>query len=178
MKSAITALSLAAANLAAACTLTDHSPAKLDPGPEATFARTLTARGVQIYECRAGKEASQYAWAFVAPDAELFDRHGRHVAHHGVGPYWQAVDGSRVDGRVRATVDAPKAGSIPWLLLDATDTGRYGVLSDVTRVQRVNTWGGTAPTWACTAREVGQQERVPYFAEYRFYKSAPRYALQ
>jgi hypothetical protein len=178
MKSAITALSLATLNLVAACTLTDHLPAKLDPGPEATFMRTLTARGVQIYECRAGKEASQYAWAFVAPDAELFDRHGRHVAHHGIGPYWQAVDGSRVDGRLRAALDSPNAGSIPWLLLDATDTGRYGVLSHATQVQRVNTWGGTAPAWPCTAREAGHQERVPYFAEYRFYASNHRYNIQ
>ena len=34
----------------------------------------VPAKGVQIYECRAKKDASAgFEWVFVAPEAELFD---------------------------------------------------------------------------------------------------------
>ena len=38
--------------------------------------------------------------------APLLDAFGRHVGHHGAGPHWQAHDGSRLLGKVRARVCA------------------------------------------------------------------------
>jgi len=59
----------------------------------------VAARGVQIYECRVRKDAGAgYEWAFVAPEAELFDAKGNAIGRHGAGPTWQATDGSRIVG--------------------------------------------------------------------------------
>lgn len=140
-------------------------PDVLRPGANAKFALTVSARGMQIYECRNGQ------WAFVAPEAELFDTSGRAFGSHGAGPFWQARDGSRVVAGVTARLDAPEAGAIPWLLLaakPADGTATPGALQGVTHIQRVNTAGGSAPTGAC---QPGHPLRVPYRADYHFYKS-------
>ena len=142
--------------------------ADLDAGPDATLARVVPARGVQIYECRDRKGAEGTEWAFVAPEADLLDSRGRVIGKHGAGPFWQADDGSRVTATVKARADAPVAGAIPWLLLEATDAGTPGAFSGVTRIQRVETQGGIAPATSCVR---GEQARVAYTAEYRFFQS-------
>lgn len=162
-----TSLLVAGAAVAlAACNAVPPVPDVLRPGPGATLALTLSARGVQIYECREGQ------WVFVAPQAELFDAAGRPAGTHGAGPFWQAGDGSRVLASVSARADAPATGAIPWLLLaarPAPDSASHGVLVGVTHIQRVNTAGGTAPGGAC--QPPGHPLRVPYRADYHFYKS-------
>ena len=138
---------------------------------------TLHAKGVQVYECRNVKQAgayepAAYEWAFVAPDAELFDDRGQKAGRHYAGPQWQAPDGSRVAGSVKARADAPVAGAIPWLLLTAKSVGPDGTLSKVSSVQRINTRGGATPSSGCSAGAVGTQARVDYTADYVFL--APR----
>src|SRR5215204_4124406 len=65
-------------------------PAQLDPGPGHRVVTTLHARGVQVYECREAKDAAgRFAWAFIAPEAELFDAAQRPSGLHGAGPSWQ-----------------------------------------------------------------------------------------
>src|SRR5713101_2541314 len=55
-------------------------PDKLKPGPNESLMMVVPARGVQIYECRARTDqAGMYDWAFVAPEADLFDTPGRRV---------------------------------------------------------------------------------------------------
>ena len=158
-------LSVLAAGLAAsACTAPIAAP--LDAGPDAVLARVVPARGVQIYECRDRKDGQATEWVFVAPDAELLDTRGRVIGKHGAGPYWQSEDGSRITGTLKARADAPVAGAIAWLLMDATDSGTPGAFSGVTRIQRVETQGGVSPATSCTR---GDQARVPYTAEYRFF---------
>ena len=153
----------------AACTAvaTPPVPDALHPGAGARLALTASARGVQIYECRSGQ------WTFVAPQAELFDTAGRRIGTHGAGPFWQASDGSRIQASVSARADAPAAGAIPWVLLAARPAGdgpaTAGVLAGLTHIQRVNTAGGSAPTGACES--AGHPLRVPYSADYHFYKS-------
>jgi hypothetical protein len=136
-----------------------------------TLAETLPARGVQIYECRAASGAQwRYAWKFVAPEADLFDGDGEQIGVHGVGPYWQAVDGSRLVGEVKARADAPLAHAIPWLLMVVTNaTGPAGRFSRITSIQRIDTVGGAAPVEACTPELVGVRTRMPYSATYRFF---------
>jgi hypothetical protein len=141
----------------------------LAPG-EAPLA-TLSARGVQLYECRAGT-AGAAAWAFVAPDAELFELDGRPAGQHGAGPHWLAPDGSRVEAKVAARADAPLPGAIPWLLLEARSTGAAGRFDRVTRIRRVHTSGGSAPAAGCDAAALGRQARVPYTADYLFHTTA------
>ncbi len=145
-------------------------PDSLRAPADETLLRTLAAVGVQIYECRAeASEAAATDWVFVAPEARLFDVGGVQVGKHYAGPTWEAMDGSKVVGVVKARVDAPQAGAIPWLLLATRSAGPAGKFAKVTSVQRVATVGGAAPATGCTPATVGQQARVPYKAEYTQY---------
>src|SRR5215831_1624017 len=100
-------LTLALASGASAAEVT--IPAKLQPGPNEALVVSYAAKGVQVYECRAKKDASGYEWAFVAPEAELYDSRGQPVGRHGEGPFWRASDGSKIVGTVKERVDAPTA---------------------------------------------------------------------
>lgn len=143
-------------------------PAVLAPGAGEVLLTTVTARGVQIYECRASASAGT-EWTFVAPEADLLDATHQMIGSHGAGPFWQARDGSRVIGMVKQRVDAPAAGTIPWLLLTTHASGPAGSFSRVSSIQRVNTRGGAAPTSGCRPDTLGTTERVPYTADYHLY---------
>lgn len=162
------AAGLLVALLAACAAAPQAVPAALQPAGHGTPALTLAARGVQIYECRAGAANAGPAWAFVAPDAELLDAQGRLAGHHGAGPSWQLRDGSRITGSVAARAEAAEPGAIPWLLLTARADPAPGALAPVTHVQRINTHGGQAPGSGCSASTLGTQTRVAYTADYRF----------
>ena len=145
----------------AACSTAVTVPENLKPAT-GELAMIVPAKGVQIYECRNGQ------WAFVAPEAELFDASGKRIGRHYAGPQWEAADGSKVAGSVKARADAPEAGAIPWLLLDAKSVGSEGAFSKVTSVQRVATHGGVAPAGGCAP--AGAQARVGYTADYYFFR--------
>lgn len=154
--------------LLAACqtpALHPNLPPALAMAPGERLVGTLSAQGVQIYECRTDA-AGRSGWAFVAPEAELLDRDGRPAGRHGAGPFWQAPDGSRVEGRVLARSEAPAAGAVPWLLLETRSTGGDGALAEVTRIRRVRTSGGAAPETPCDAGLAGTRARVGYAADY------------
>lgn len=130
------------------------------------------ASGVQIYECLPKQgQAGVYEWAFRAPDATLTDWSGRPLGKHYAGPTWEAADGSRVLGEVKARDPGPDPKAIPWLLLGAKSTFGRGVLTPTASIQRVATAGGVAPTDPCGAANANQFARVPYTATYFFYKA-------
>jgi hypothetical protein len=175
MSPKVVATSLALALCACAQLSTaDSVPDPIKAGANESVAMSVAAQGVQIYECRAKKDdAAAAEWVFVAPEADMFDARGRVVGKHYGGPHWESLDGSRIAGTTKARLDAPQAGSIPWLLLAAKSVGREGVFSKVTSVQRVNTAGGVAPDAAgCSQSSLGTVVRVPYTATYVFL--APR----
>ena len=142
-------------------------PDKLKPPVNETLAMIVPAKGVQIYECRARKDQA-YEWAFVAPEAELFDTSGRKIGRHYAGPHWESADGSKIAGTVKASNDAPQADAIPWLLLVTKSVGPQGSFSRITSIQRVNTVGGVAPKTGCAQSTVGSTARIPYTADYYF----------
>jgi len=159
--------------LAAGCTTmqpaTVNIPDKLKPGAGESLAMVVPAKGVQIYECRAKKDApGAWEWAFVAPEAELFDTRGYKIGKHYAGPHWEATDGSKLVGALKERTDAPAAGAIPWLLLTTKSVGPEGSFSKVTAIQRVNTVGGVAPSTACSQATAGNAARVAYAADYYF----------
>lgn len=168
--------SLPALGLCAVLTACASAPATAPQAPlpdnlkasatEATTG-TLAARGVQIYECRAKKDnASVAEWAFVAPEADLFDAAGRKVGTHYAGPHWESHDGSKIVGAVKSRADAPQAGAIPWLLLTTKAVGPSGLLAKVSSIQRINTTGGLAPADGCSMASLGAKSRVAYTADY------------
>lgn len=122
------------------------------------------ALGVQIYHWTGTK------WAFDGPKADLFADacYEEQVGTHYAGPTWQSNDGSKVVGAKLAGC-TPYRGAIPWLLLGATSHMGQGKFAHVTYIQRVNTIGGTAPAEA--GLSVGDEARVPYTAEYYFYRA-------
>ena len=148
---------------------TVNVPDKLKPRADESLAMIVPAKGVQIYECRAKQnQPGAYEWAFVAPEADLFDANGKKIGRHYAGPHWEAADGSKVAGTVKERADAPQADAIPWLLLAAKSVGPEGSFSKTTSIQRVNTAGGAAPKTACSQSTVGTTSRVPYTADYYF----------
>jgi hypothetical protein len=137
-------------------------PENLRPAANESLKRVISAKGVQIYECRDQK------WVFVAPEAELFDSRGNLVGRHYAGPTWEATgDGSKVLGSVKTRAEAPEGGAIPWLLLSTKSVGGHGYFSDVTSIQRVATHGGVAPGSGCP--HDGLVARVAYSADYYFF---------
>jgi hypothetical protein len=132
------------------------------------------ATGVQIYECKAGKDGPlQFEWVFKAPEAELFDSTGKRIGRHYAGPTWESNDGSKVVGEVRTRDNGPDSSAIPWLLLSAKSTSGNGVFSQTQSIQRVHTVGGKAPAEGCNQAQVGKEARVPYNAIYNFYSAKP-----
>ena len=145
-------------------------PEQLKPGANESLAMIVPAKGVQIYECRARRDSGGgYEWAFVAPEADLFDARGTRIGRHYAGPHWESTDGSKIVGTLKERADAPVPDAIPWLLLAATSVGSEGSFSKVTSVQRVNTVGGLAPKAGCSQAAVGTPARIGYTADYYFF---------
>jgi len=124
------------------------------------------AEGVQIYRWNGT------SWVFEGPEAVLYADAGGHgaVGSHYAGPTWESVSGSKVVGTVleRCT---PDPDAIDWLLLQARPDEGPGIFHRVTFIQRVNTVGGKAPT--DPGDHVGEVARVPYTADYFFYRAHP-----
>jgi hypothetical protein len=146
-----------------------HGPDLADcPELQVPEGNTLVLRafgvGVQIYRWNGT------TWAFVAPQALLFaDAAGDGVvAIHFGGPTWECVDGCEVVGSVIESC-SPDPSAIPWLLLTAASTKGPGLLDRLTYIQRLDTVGGKAPS--VPGAFPGQVVRVPYSADYLFYRS-------
>ena len=164
------------------------------------------AVGTQNYICMACPNAitpaekcpaTGFAWAFLGPQATLFDPNEGNGDSHQIithfnspnpeeagqeRPTWQdSRDTSTVWGNntfppaKSATV---QQDAIPWLLLPmkSTEPGPRGPgrLTDTTFIQRLNTDGGVAPEASTCAApsDAGKKALVPYSADYFFYKKA------
>ena len=150
------------------------TPASLAVPVNQEPAFVLTAKGVQIYECRpVAGDANKFEWAFKAPEAELFDASGKQVGKHYAGPTWELTAGGKVVGKVKAKADAPDGKGIPWLLLDVVERDGGGMMAKVQSIQRVATVGGKAPAETANESQVGQERRVEYSATYVFYATKP-----
>jgi Protein of unknown function (DUF3455) len=125
------------------------------------------AEGVQIYRWNGT------SWTFIAPDAQLFpddDAQTQVFGIHYVGPTWESTSGSSVRGALDdLCVSDPNA--LPWLRLRAVSSEGPGLFLGTTFIQRLNTVGGIAPTFSGSV--VGEEARVPYTADYYFYKAHP-----
>jgi hypothetical protein len=134
---------------------------------------TYYAEGVQRYKA---KEVSglpgTYEWAFVAPQADLYEHNGKLVGTHGAGPHWTLSAEDSIFGQhfVPARVAAsPDASSIDWLLLKPkSGTTPTGIFRDVAFIQRIATEGGKAPIQP--PFNLTDTVNVYYKAVYRFSK--------
>lgn len=135
---------------------------QVPPGNKVAF--HAYALGVQIYKWNGA------SWVFVAPEATLYASHNYRgkVGTHYAGPTWESNSGSNVIGRRLAGCSVDST-AVDWLLLEAISTDGPGVFNGTTYIQRVNTVGGKAPT--IPGGFVGAEARVPYTAEYYFYRA-------
>lgn len=170
VKSLTVLLSLATFAASAAMTEPSGLDEKLRPASDEQLAFVLAAQGAQVYVCKPSpKDPYAYAWTFVAPEAALSEN-GSIVGRHYGGPTWESSsDGSSVKGAVRERQDGGY-GNIPLLLLGGTPAPKDGKFAGVTSIQRVATRGGIEPKEKCDASSVGKEMRVPYTADYYFYK--------
>ena len=170
---------LAAATCAAFSTFVSaepmpSAPAELRPSAQETLILEASASGVQVYECAA--DTYGYQWRFKAPEADLSDRAGKSIGRHYGGPTWELADGSKVVGEVSKQAPSPDAAAIPLLLLRAKPGTGSGAFASVSSVQRLDTFGGRAPSTGCSAENVAKVTRVPYTATYYFYGMEKRAA--
>ena len=99
-------------------------------------------------------------------------------------PTWQSsLDSSVIWGNKLNSITAgtdpscPNSGAIPCLLLQVIGSQNgpsypFGILTNATYVQRLNTSGGSAPATGCAeSTDVGMQVLVPYTADYYFYSA-------
>ncbi|WP_305783645.1 DUF3455 domain-containing protein [Symbioplanes lichenis] len=119
----------------------------------------VVGSGTQTYTCTGGTFTGSSV-----PEAQLFDGANRKIHHFG-GPSWQSEsDGSLITASPIA--NSPVPGAIPELLLEVKTHSGQGILSGVTHIQRMNTFGGVAPATACTD---GEKTSVKYNANYIFW---------
>jgi len=143
--------------------------------------------------------ASGFAWAFIGPQATLFDvvdgDDDQIITHFNSPnpdeggkerPTWQssrdssAVWGNTTPPAFQSSTDAKFVAdhAIPWLLLPkaGTQVGPTGgdKLTKVTFIQRLNTHGGVAPdpSTCATQTDSGKKALQHYSADYFFYKKA------
>jgi hypothetical protein len=158
------------------------------------------ATGTQNYVCL--PSGSGVAWTLFTPQATLFDDEGEQITTHffSPNPFETNTDPKVVTGRmIRATwehsrdtstvwgkvigtssdADFVNQGAIPWLLVQVKDVGVLAgptggtKLTGTTFIQRLNTFGGVAPSTGCSVTaDIGAKAFVPYTADYFFYKAA------
>jgi hypothetical protein len=145
----------------------EEIPPPLQPPVNEKLILRLHGTGDQIYSCKS--EGGLFNWTLKAPDAQLSDSKGQPFGKHFAGPTWQSNDGTRVTGKLAATVDSSDADSIPWLLIKVVSHTGNGILSRTTSIQRIHAQGGKAPSDGCDSDHVDQEVRVPYSADYLFY---------
>lgn len=124
--------------------------------------------GTQTYTCNAAADGTLVWGPGSTPEAQLRRYLSRDRVHHYGGPRWTSEkDGSTIVGLTPPAQSVPKAGTIPWLLLEVkAHEGPAGEFSAVTHISRIRTTGGVAPTRPCTA---GETQAVPYGADYVFW---------
>lgn len=164
---------VAGSSLAQGTPATTEVLANLTPPAGSVLLFELAASGVQIYTCQANPDdATAFSWTLQGPEADLVNARGEVAGSHFAGPTWQGFDGSAVAGKVLERADSPDAGSIPWLLLEATERTGNGAFSTITYIQRLATVGGAAPAEGCDTDHAGVEVRQPYEATSAFYYPA------
>ena len=91
------------------------------------------------------------------------------IGTHGAGPIWKLNDGSAVVSKVSEAA-SPKPQAIPWVLLRVKLRIGAGELKAAAWIRRANTQGGVSPANGCDAAHAGVTTRVPYSANYEFFR--------
>jgi hypothetical protein len=139
--------------------------------PNTQLLMSLSAKGDQIYTVAAGPDHKP-VWSSATPDARLYDESGKQVGTHGKGPGWTLTEGGTVIAQLPPTKKiSADPNAVPWLELAAKPGSGTGSLAGVTLIQRTSTTGGVPSPADLTPANVGMEFRVPYTAQYLFFRA-------
>lgn len=133
----------------------------------------LEARGIGElqYECQAIKLAPfEYAWLPRDRSIELRDSANNSITLARSARNWLHRDGSELAVRefVEVNNGAPNLPLQRALVEPATQPG---ALHNISYIQRIRTLGGLPSTRNCSSAELGMRVRVPYEADYVFWRA-------
>ena len=132
---------------------------------------TLEGKGIQIFRCAADTKGSY--WHFEQPQAKLKDKSGEVVAElSGPMSAFEYKDGSRIiSSHIIAWADpANPQKDNKYALMKAVSDSGTGVFNGVKYIQRLKPEGGMPDSSGCTPAEAGKLLKVPFSAEYVFWK--------
>ncbi len=132
----------------------------------------LEARGIGElqYECQATSRAPwQYAWLPRDRSIELRDTANNSIMLARSARAWIHRDGSELVVREFVEVDNG-APNLPLQRARVEASTLPGTLSNISYIQRIRTVGGLPSVRNCSAAEVGMRVRVPYEADYVFWR--------
>lgn len=139
----------------------------LTPPSDTSEAFRLEASGEQVFRCQI--DARGWFWKFETPNAYLFDPlTNQAVAKHGFNFTFVHNDGSKLQTKILAT-NSLNPSDLPEALFTVNQSTPYGKFSQIKYIQRINTKGGI-PLSKCTKEKRGQLARIPFSAEFVFYK--------
>lgn len=143
---------------------------KLTP-PSGQAFLTLEGSGVQIFRCASDAKGSY--WRFEQPQAKLKDTSGEVVAElSGPMSAFEYKDGSRIiSSHIIAWADpANPQKDNKYALMKAVSDPGSGVFNGVRYIQRLKPVGGMPNSSGCNSAETGKLLKVPFSAEYVFWK--------
>jgi hypothetical protein len=138
-------------------------PVQVPRGNQIAF--EAVGRGEITYQCRAN------AWVFVAPLLTLSTRAGEGIIEYeGPPAKFSHKDGSLIIANAVAAAPS-SAGNLPFQLFSANRANTLGAMMGITYVQRVANVGGVAPARPCALQNFNESTKVPFQADYIFYRS-------
>ncbi|MBU6454371.1 MAG: DUF3455 domain-containing protein [Cyanobacteria bacterium REEB67] len=127
-----------------------------------------TATGVKIYRYRQGQKSQKPSWSLVTQEATVLDAKGKKIGRYFDGATWKFDDGAIVVGKMPPQSDEKGIERPYWLIFDVTEAIGPRV-KDVRYVKSIETTSGLVPAEGYKDDKIGDEQRVPYRAEYWFY---------
>ena len=163
-------LILCAAFLLSGCVATD--PTYTRTGAESIATQGLLqsaswrAQGQMIFRCTYDEKG--FFWQFVRPEGTLYDKTGRRQAVLQANFAITAQDGSMLHARIVEQGQQESPRNLRTVTFETTSEGK-GLLADVRYVVRQQAVGGM-PLVTCSAAQRGHLLKVPFRAQYIFYR--------
>ena len=140
----------------------------INPPESAHAVMKLEASGEQVFRCV--HDMKGWFWRFEAPNAYLFlPSTGQAVAKHGYRFSFVHNDGSKIASSRITSIAAGAGKNLPDALFTVTAPASHGTFLGVKYIQRLNAQGGI-PQAKCTPARQGQINRVPFEAQFIFWK--------
>ena len=133
---------------------------------------TAKAAGVKIYRFCKSERLEVGNWELVSQEATLSDDTGKTIGSYLNGATWKFDDGTFVIAKIPPINDTKGMGKNYWSIFEVEQASGEKV-KDVRYVQSIETGSGLTPTAGFNNDKIGDEKRVAYHAEYRFYSSWP-----